>query len=393
MLLEIYATNPTTRFVKDIKKIQDVFSSSQGLSGNSSIVDTYEQALAQKFNCKYAVAVSSGTAAIHSALMGLNICPGDEVILPVTAAVMTGLPILACGAIPKYVDSRPSSFNICTDSLVKSISSKTKAIISVPMWGYPALSQDVIDIASYYNIPIIEDAAQAIGTINKGKYEGTIGTIGCFSTHEIKLISTGEGGFIVTDNLELTERIRTFSRLGLNKKSSTPSNFGDTFGLNYKLNTLAAILGICEVERLDKTLAKRAKKMEQWDKLTKNILELTNLDYDTEESSYNGYACVKLVTSKYELKSNLLSKLLYDNGIETDIVRYKYKLLPEYKVFKPYYQGDNLKIDFPNATSLLNKLLVLPTHDGIGQLEMAWTTKILKEAVCQLNKEYYDAAI
>lgn len=388
MLLDIYSTRPATRFEQDIKNIQYAFFASKGLSGNSAIVEAYERALVEKFNCKYAIAVSSGTAAIHAALIGAGVLPGDEVILPVTSAVMTGLPVIACGAIPKYVDSKLNSFAICPDSVSMCISSKTKAIISVPMWGYPAISEDIIDIASYNNVPIIEDAAQAIGTINRGKYEGTIGTIGCFSTHEIKLISTGEGGFVLTNALELNDKIRTFSRLGLNKGASKASNFGDAFGLNYKLNALSAMLGICEVDRLDKTLTKRVKKMELWHNLTKNINELYDLPYDIKNSKYNGYAFVKLLSSNHDLQSNILSKLLYENGIETDIIRYKYRLLPEYPVFQPYYQGDNLRLDFPNAFNLLNRLVVLPTHDGIGFLEMEFATKVLNESIDYLNKGY-----
>ena len=191
LIMIINSRVPAPRDCQDLQKITSVLLSNEDISGNSRFITEYEQKLCQYFNVKYAIAVSSGTAAIHCALASIGVGAGDEVIVPVTAAVMSAIPIVALGAKIVFVDCKNNSFGICPKSLRKKITKNTKAIMSVAMWGYPAYCNEIHKISISFNITIIEDAAQAIGTVNQGHFEGTCGLIGCFSTHELKLISTG----------------------------------------------------------------------------------------------------------------------------------------------------------------------------------------------------------
>lgn len=386
--MQIKSTANTVREIEQLDIVKDLLTSSSGLSGNHAIVKQYEEDLSAYFGVKHAIAVSSGTAAIHASLAALNIKHSDKVIVPVTAAVMTCLPVLALGATPLFVDCAENSFAICPASLRQRLmcNPAVKAVVSVPMWGYPALSADIKDICCGFGIPIIEDAAQAIGTCADDRFEGTNGLIGCFSTHEIKMISTGEGGFVLTDDAKIASRIKTFARLGLNKDKSA-SGFGDHFGLNFKLNAMAAALGISELRLLDERIDVRCNNLKKWNNMLKEIEHIRDLDMAGNKVSINGYSLVKLF--EHDVGDNLVAKSLYEYGFETDYIRYKYKLLPQYDIFKSYLDDEDICKSFPNAISLINRLIILPTHAGITDDHISYGVDIIcKSIMSVLRKEY-----
>jgi perosamine synthetase len=368
---------PAPRDQEDLEAISSVLFSNDDLSGNSNFIKKYEQKLSEYFKVKHAIAVSSGTAAIHCGLAALNINRDDEVIVPVTAAVMSAIPIIALHAKPVFVDCQQQSFGICHDSLLKKITTKTKAILSVPMWGYPSYDKEIDRISKEYNIPIIEDAAQAIGTINNGKFEGTNSLIGCFSTHELKLISTGEGGFILTNHQDIADSCRTYSRLGLN--ISKGISYGGLMGLNYKLNAITAALGCAQIKKIDQRLLIRKNNATLWRDCLKNCEGLEEFFADDVTSKPSYYGMIFL------LKNGVpnFGEILHEHGISTDTFRYKYKLLCEYPVFKRYYNCSDadINIDFPNALSLISRLVVLPTHEYINQDVIKKGADIIKKCL------------
>lgn len=294
---------PTPRDHQDLEEITSVLLSNEDISGNSKFIAVYEEKLCQYFNVKYAVAVSSGTAAIHCALASLNIGEGDEVIVPVTAAVMSAVPIIALGAKVIFVDCKSNSFGICPQSLRNKITIHTKAIVSVAMWGYPAYCNEIHKISAEFNIPIIEDAAQAIGTVNQGSFEGTHGLIGCFSTHELKLISTGEGGFILTNNQNIAETCRSYSKIGLGHPSIKEVSYGAMMGLNYKLNALAAALGSSQLLKLNQRLDKRKTNAELWKKHLVDSPLLENFCYNNDNNKPSYYGVIFLIDKNQEIHS------------------------------------------------------------------------------------------
>jgi perosamine synthetase len=380
---------PAPRDAEDLKYLESVLLSGEELSGNAPIVSKYEIALASIFQVKYAIAVSSGTAALHIVLASLGIQTGDEVIIPVTGAVMSAMPILMLRAIPVYVDTMPNSFEIDLLDLKKKISSKTKCIISVPMWGYPTFDTELSEFAKIINIPVIEDAAQALGTINGSKYEGTLSYAGCFSTHELKLISTGEGGFILTNSLAFANKCKSFSKIGFSFPSSQLSegSFGLLEGLNYKLNGLSAALGITQLSKLQKRLNIRKEKAKLWKKLLYLLDGVTEISFK-KENIPNYYGIAFVVDDFPKNGGVILSERLASVGIFTDIYRYKYKILPEYKIFSNNACSSNNNEMFPNANKLLSSILVLPTHEFISNELVDQCIPKIIDLIRQMRKEY-----
>jgi dTDP-4-amino-4,6-dideoxygalactose transaminase len=374
-MVKITSAAAVKRNEKDLWHIKKTLFNGNTLSGNNETVKQYEKILGDTFKATHAIAVSSGTAAIHCSLAALGIKKDDEVIVPVTAAVMSAIPILALNAVPIFVDIKKNSFAICTDSLRKKITKSTKCIISVPMWGYPTFSKDLQKISKEYDIPIIEDTAQAISTVGfNSKYEGTNGICGCFSTHELKLISTGEGGFVLTNKKELADSIRAFSKIGF---SSAHGSFGHYMGLNCKLNAIIAALGISQLENLPTRLKTRKENATLWKKNLSDCKKLTPFEKYAVEGTPNYYGAVFLTESPIKDLAEILGK----KGILTDILRYKYKLLNEYPVFAAYSPKGHNSILYPNAMELLSKLLILPTHEQINKETIQKASIIIRNLI------------
>jgi len=216
------------------------------LSGGARVLPVYEQALARWFGVKRAVAVNSGTSALHATLIALGVRTGDEVLVPATAPIATAMPILTCGATPVIVDTAPGSLALDPADVQAKLTPTTKAAISLPLWGYPADDTATAALLATAGVPLIEDACQAHGTKLRDRYAGTAYRAGCFSTHDRKLLSTGEGGFVLTDDEDLAERIDRYTHLGHLK--------GQVHGVNYKLAGPLAAIGLRRLRGLGTAL-------------------------------------------------------------------------------------------------------------------------------------------
>ena len=201
-----------------------------------------EMNIASYCKTEFAVAVSSGTDALLMALMAIDLKAGDEVIIPTYSFFATAGVVVRLGAIPVFVDSEPISFNIDTTKIREKINSKTKAIIPVHLYGQCADMDELLKISNEFNIPIIEDCAQAIGAQYKdGKFAGSIGLMGCFSFYPTKNLGAfGEGGIITTNNKELAEKLKQMRNHGMN-----PKYYHKFIGGNFRLDALqAAVLNV-----------------------------------------------------------------------------------------------------------------------------------------------------
>ncbi|MBN1174915.1 MAG: DegT/DnrJ/EryC1/StrS family aminotransferase, partial [Micromonosporaceae bacterium] len=262
---------------------------SADVSGNAAAVDAYEADLAAWFENPFAVACSSGTAAIHLALLALGVRRGDEVIVAATAPVMTVLPVLALGAIPVFADvAHPATFALDLDDAANKVTPRTKVVISVPMWGYPADGTALEDFCARWNLAWVEDAAQAHGTIVEGRHTGTLATIGTFSTHARKLVTTGEGGFCLTGSDRLDRRLRVLRNLG---QPVEGGEFGTRFGLNYKLGAVAAAIGSAQLSRLRLRITQRLATMTAIQAIADDESSLVPWPVP-DQGSPNGYAAL-----------------------------------------------------------------------------------------------------
>lgn len=227
-------------------------------------VDEFECKFANHVGAKYAVAVSSGTAALHLSLLALNIGYDDEVILPSFSFIATANAVVYTGAKPVFVDIDPRTYNIDYKKIEYAISSKTKAIIPVHQAGLPADMDNITSIAKEYKLNIIEDAACALGSEYKDKKIGSLSKLTCFSFHPRKIISTGEGGMVTTNDSKLASRIMALRQHYLryenrNSKKLPSYNEFSEIGYNYRMTDLQAAIGISQLSKLDKILEKRRK--------------------------------------------------------------------------------------------------------------------------------------
>jgi len=223
------------------------------VSSAGSFVERFENAFAKYIGTKYAVATSSGTSAIHLSLASLDIGPGDEVIIPSFTMIATLLPILYQGAKAILVDSEEKTGNIATSLIEKKITKKTKAIIPVHMYGHPVHMKPILQLAKKYNLAVIEDAAEAHGAEyflnNTWKKVGSMGDTGCFSFYGNKIITTGEGGMITTNNKRLADRVRSLRNL-----ARTPGKhfLHKEIAFAYRMSNLQAAVGLAELEEIEK---------------------------------------------------------------------------------------------------------------------------------------------
>ena len=216
-----------------------------------------EEKLSSFFEVKNAIVVSNGTAAIHLALASLNIGKGDEVLVPATAVVMSILPVLYQGATPIFVDCNKENIDFDYEDLERKISKKTKAIIPVYLWGCSYDIDKLQRFAKQHRISIIEDACQAFGSKWDNKFLGTYGTFGCFSMKNGKILATGEGGFIVTDNDELADRCRLLRNHCTNVQN--PAKSFTEISWNYRITEMQALVGISNLKEIENKLKIRKK--------------------------------------------------------------------------------------------------------------------------------------
>jgi dTDP-4-amino-4,6-dideoxygalactose transaminase len=245
-----------------------------------------EQDLARAFGVRHAVAVSSGTAALHTALAAFGIGPGDEVLLPGACVVMTVVAVLEAGAVPVLVDSTPS-LDVDFDDLERKTTSHTRAILPVHLAGRCADLARLADYAADRGLRLIEDACQAQGTLFDGRPAGTFGHAGCFSLKDGKILWSGEGGYILTDDADFAARARSFATHGFLPAPGQPP--ASRLGRNYRLAEPLAVIAHTNLAHFDRLLAHRR---HQAGLLTLLLADVPGLRIDEpdERHEWNGYA-------------------------------------------------------------------------------------------------------
>jgi dTDP-4-amino-4,6-dideoxygalactose transaminase len=332
------------------------------LSGTADIIGIYENALATYFGAKHAVAVSSGSTAIQAALWCAGVRPGDEVLVPAPAVLPSLFPVTENGAMPVPVDVRGDRLDFCPDSLRKSISHKTKAALIVPLWGYPFDQSETRKILAEKGIPLIEDCAHAHGAKFGKKFTGTFGEMSCFSTHDRKILATGEGGFILTDCPETAKNLTAFTRLGnLSGKQS---------GVNFKLGALQAALGISRLPDIEAQVEVRTSNAEAVKSRLNPGRPFNELSFGEGRPNY--YNLVFKLNSDIADPEDVLRKV-NDAGIVIDQVKYGYNVFYKREVYR------HIPAECPNSEDMIKRLIQIPVHPGITELDINRIVSILNE--------------
>ena len=340
--------------------IKEVLSSGQFVGG--TIVDEFEKDAANFCKTEYCIALNSGTDALVCGLIALGVKRGDEVITPPNSFIASTSAIVHIGAKPIFVDVLDDQ-NIDPFEIEKFLTNKTKAIMPVHLTGRMAKMDQILNISKRYNIPIIEDAAQSIGSQYQDKFSGSIGEVGCFSTHPLKnLNACGDGGFITTNNFEIYKKIKQLRNHGFEDRNTVTS-----FGYVSRMDNLQAAILKFRLRKINDIIFKRRENAELYFKLLKKLP--LKLPYENN-GEFNSYHTFVIQTEK---RDELL-KYLSIKGIETAIhYPVPIHLQPASK-FLGYKKGN-----FQKTESQSKKILTLPIHQFLTISEIKYICKNICE--------------
>lgn len=354
---------------EELQEIKKVFDSKYLVQGDK--VDEFEELAKKYLDVKHAIAVSSGTAALHLALISLNINSGDEVIVPDFTFPATSNVVELVGATTNLVDINLESFCIDVDKIEKNITDKTKMIIPVHEFGQSAEMDKIMLLAEKYNLKVVEDAACAFGTEYKGKMVGTIGDIGCFSLHPRKAITTGEGGIIVTNDDEIAEKIKILRNHGLSYINGKPQFI--SAGFNYRMTNIQGAIGTVQIKKLEKINKKRMEIVKEYDSLLKNIQGI--IIPKELKNSKHVWQTYHILINKNINRDEVICELNKRN-IETNFGAYAVHKQPYYKE-KYEYKDD----EFENSLYAYNYGLALPLHNQLEKEDIKYISDELNNII------------
>jgi len=323
----------------------------QGL-GAGPMVTEFENSFSKFVKAKHAVAVNTGTAALHLAVAGTGIKPGDEVILPSFTFVSTAEVVVIAGAKPVFVDIDPETYNISPGMIERAVTKKTKAIMPVDLYGLPADMQPIREIAEKHGLTIIEDAAQAHGAAYKGKPPGAFADTACWSFYASKNMTTGEGGMITTNDDKIAETLRFMRSHGEKEKYKSLM-----LGHNYHMPEIQAAIGCVQLKKLPKFLAKRS---ENANKLTEKLRKTKCLQLPKEPKEYkhSWYLYTVRMKDASEKERDRIVEELRRKEIDAQVYyRYPVHLMPYYSKFGKY--------GLPETEKVAKQVFSLPVHPGV----------------------------
>lgn len=326
-----------------------------------------EEKFAKLCNTKYAIAVNSGTAAIHSSLYASGIKKGDEVITVPFTFVATVNPIIMQGATPIFADVKEDTFNIDPKKIEEKITDKTKAIIAVDLYGQIFDYKSIREIAEDHNLILIEDACQAVNASLDGKKAGTFGKIAAFSFYATKNIVTGEGGMITTNNKEFAELAKRFRNHG--QSEQTKYEYHD-LGYNYRMADLLAAIGLAQMEKVEYITNKRIKNAEL---LSKGLSKYEDITIPKVKDNAKHVFHQYTIKVDPKIRDRLVNRLK-NKGIGCNI--YYPKPLHLYPFFTKmgYREGQ-----FPISEMLSKSVLSLPVHPAVTKEDIDYIIKSIGE--------------
>jgi perosamine synthetase len=310
---------------KEIDYVTDAVKSGW-VSSLGHYINEFENKFAEYIGVKYALTTSNGTTALHLALVSLGIKEGDEVIVPDLTFVATANAVTYTGAKPIFVDIDTETWCIDPASIKKSITKKTKAIIPVHLYGHPADMEPIMEIAQEYSLYVIEDAAEAHGAEYKSKKVGSLGTCGVFSFYGNKIITTGEGGMITTDNGELFERAKYLRDHAMSKEKRY---WHTETGYNYRITNLQAALGLAQLERIDEIIEKK-RKIFSWYKEFLEDIKGIRLNPEKRWAKNVFWMVCAVLDKDFGISRDELMIRLKEKGIDTRPFFYPMSEMPMY---------------------------------------------------------------
>jgi len=342
-------------------------------------VREFEQLFAERHAVKHALAVTSATTALHLALVALDIDAGDEVIVPAFTWVSTANVVLHCGATVVFADVDPVTFNMDPADLKRRITPKTKAIIPVHLFGLCANIDAIKAIAG--DIPLVEDGACAAGAAYKGTPAGALGTIGCFSFHPRKSVTTGEGGMITTNDDKIAEFISMLRNHGASiseeQRHHGPRPYilpdFNVLGYNYRMTDLQGAVGVVQLKKLDQFIAERAEWAAWYSQQLKDVTWLRTPQFGSEyKHGWQSYVTF-VDETKAPMSRNDIMEKLQEYGISTRPGTHAVHML------NYYAQKYNLKpTDYPGAQAANDFSMAIPLHNRMVAEDYQYVVEVIK---------------
>jgi len=320
--------------------------------GAGPMVRRFEEEFAKFVEAKHAIAVNSGTAALHMAVVAAGVKRGDEVILPSFTFVATAETVVMAGAKPVFVDINPETYTVSPEEVEKAVTKRTKAVIAVDLYGAPADMKSLREIADKHGLRLIEDAAQAHGAVYDGKPVGVYADLACWSFYASKNMTTGEGGMITTNDGELAEKLRLIRCHGERQKYMST-----IIGHNYRMPEIEAAIGLVQLERLPSFLARRRENAET---LTVKLCKAENLQLPREQPLCRNswYLYTVRLKGASRRKRDAIVEQLKSKGIGAEVYYpWPIHMMPPYKRFR------RLKLTETEKAS--EQVFSLPVHPGV----------------------------
>ncbi len=344
------------------------------ISSSGPYLREFEEKFSAFCGVRYGVAATSGTAALHLALRALQIKEGDEVIIPDFTMVAVLFSVLYCGAKPVLVDADPETWNLDPSRIERSITPKTKAIIAVHTYGHPCDMDPILKLAQQYKLSVVEDAAEAHGATYRDRVCGGMGDLGVFSFYANKIITTGEGGMVVTDDLDLADRCRYYKNLCFSLKG--PRDFmHEDVGYNYRMTNVQAAIGVAQLENIQEFIKRRRANAALY---TKMLNKVPGMQCPAEKSyAKNVYWMYGVVLNpdQFGMTRDELCRILGERGVET---RFFFKPMHRQKMMRDL--GGGRPGDYPVSNRLADHGFYLPSGSGLTRDDI--------EHICGLVREY-----
>lgn len=340
------------------------------ISANGAFVTRFEQEFAEFCNTKYAIACSNGTVSLHLCLLGLGIGPGDEVIMPTLTYIATANCVSYCGATPVFVDSDIDTFNIDVDKIEEKITSRTKAIMPVHLYGLSCDMEKIRELANKYGLFVIEDAAEAHGAKFRGSAVGSLGDVASFSFFGNKIITCGEGGMAVTNNKTIYEKMKLYRGQGVDPKKSY---WHTVIGYNYRMTNMQAALGVAQLEKIEWHLEQRQRVAELYKRYLEAYSDILRMQKVPLGYQHVYWMNNVVLQDGVKLERDLVMKKMEEQNIEMRPVFYPMHQMP------PYYSET---ASYPIAEKISSRGISLPSHAMLTESDVGRVCQTLIE-ICK----------
>lgn len=355
---------------KELKNVTHCIKSGW-ISSKGEYIIKFEENFSKYCDVKYGVTTMNGTTALHLAVEALGIKKGEEIIIPSFTMIASAYAAVYSGATPVLVDSEPETWNIDTTKIEEKITKKTRAIMPVHIYGHPVDMAPILKLAQDYNLFVVEDAAEAHGAEYKGKKVGGLGDVGCFSFYANKIITTGEGGMMVTNDKKIYERAAMLKDLSFSEHRRF---LHESLGYNYRMTNLQAAIGLAQLEKIEDFVKIKRRNASLYSKLLKGVVGITlPTEKDWAKNVYWMYS-ILIDKRKFGIGRDEVQKRLFDRGIET---RTFFIPMHQQPVFRKmgFFRGER----YPVAERISREGLYLPSGLTLTKQQIEYVCDAVKE--------------